>query len=166
MKELTVERNAEGDLDIRHMPAALVYALRELPKLLSEEFPESSSRIEQAPYSGVDDDADAERSRDWERHSHPELRHLFESARDLVILDLRGLTREGLLPPLFRLRIPATNVTAWLSAIAAARVGLGEIHEVTPEDLERVRSGLFPKERDRGILVIQILGWMQAILIG
>jgi hypothetical protein len=166
MKELTVERNAEGDLDIRNMPAALVYALRELPKLLSEEFPESTSRIEQAPYGGGNEDGNEENSADWERHGHPELRHLFESARDLVIEDLQSLKREGLLPPLYRIRIPGTNVTAWLSAIAAARVGLGEVHEVTPEDLEHVRGALFTKERDRGILIIQILGWMQAILIG
>ncbi len=166
MKELTVERNLEGDLDLRHIPPAMAYALRELPTLLSEGFPESASRIAQDPYSGVDEEENDERSAEWERHGHPELRHLFESARAIVLADLVGLRREGILPPLHRLRIPGKNVTAWLSAIAAARVGLGEIHEVTPEDLGRAPDGLIPNERSRGILLIQILGWLQALLIG
>ena len=168
MKELTVERNSEGDLEFRHMPPAMVYALRELPTLLSEEFPESASRIEQDPYSAQDEAGDEsdERSAEWRRHGHPELRHLFESARAIVLADLKGLERERILPPLHRLRIPGKNITAWLSAIAAARVGLGEIHEVTPEDLGRAPGGLIPDERSRGILLIQILGWMQALMIG
>ena len=166
MKELTVERSSEGDLEFRHIPPALRYALRELPTLLSEEFPSSASRIEQDPYSGVKEDEGDDSSAEWERHGHPELRHLFESARAIVLADLEGLEREGILPPLHRLRIPGQNVTAWLSAIAAARVGLGEIHEVSPEDLAATPGGLIPNERTRGILLIQLLGWMQALLIG
>ena len=131
--ELTVVKSADGDREIQHIPSALAWALRELPKLLSEEFPQSTSRLTQDPYSGQDD---RERREDWVRHCHPELRHLFESARDLVLEDLEGLKRERLLPPLFHLTIPGPNVNAWLSAIAAARVGLGHVHEVKPKEME------------------------------
>jgi hypothetical protein len=166
MKELSVTRSPEGDLELRHIPPALAFALRELPKLLSGEFPESTSRIHQDPYSEVGREGEDENSEEWARHGHPELRHLFDSAREIVLRDLAGLGMDGLLPPAWRLRIPGSNVPAWLSALAAARVGLGEAHEVTSADLERVGGSLLPNERDRGILLIQLLGWMQAILIG
>lgn len=165
MKPLTVTRSDEGDLDIRHIPPALAFALRELPELLSEEFPQSTSRTVQDPYADFDADEGDESSADWVRNAHPELRHLFESARDLVTEDLAELGVEGLLPPLYRLRIPGPNLTAWLSALAAARVGLGEANKVTSEDLERTAGSLLPNERDRSILLIQLLGWMQSILI-
>ena len=45
MKKLTVVTSPDGDLELRHVPPALAYALKELPKLLSGEFPESASRI-------------------------------------------------------------------------------------------------------------------------
>jgi hypothetical protein len=165
MKELTVERDADGNLDIRYVPPALAFAIRELPKLLSEEFPESTSRLRQDPYSGTDED-DTEDSEEWARHGQPELRHLFDTAKEIVLRDIAGMKLDGILPPLYRLAVPATNITAWLSALAAARVGLGEVHEVTPEDLERVGGSLLPNERDRGILLIQLLGWLQAVLLG
>ncbi len=165
MKELTVSRNAEGDIELRHIPPALAFALRELPKLLSEEFPESASRISQDPYAGVGGEDDDENSAEWARNAHPELRHLFCSARDVVQADLRHLRLDRVIPPAFRLRVPGPNVTAWLSALAAARVGLGEVNEVTPQDLERMGGSLLPNDRDRSILLIQLLGWMQAILL-
>ena len=166
MKKLIVVTSPEGDLELKHVPPALAYALRELPKLLSEEFPESASRIEQDPYADVIEEGNDERTEEWARHGHPDLRHLFESARDLVIEDLKGLRLERIIPPLYRLRVPGKYLTAWLSARAAARVGLGAAHVVTPEDLERVGGALLPNPRDRGILLIQLLGWMQALLIG
>jgi hypothetical protein len=164
--ELTVTRTAEGDVELHHVPPALAYALRELPALLSEEFPASASRIEQDPFGGQDDEGTDERAADWVRHGHPELRHLFDSAREIVIEDLKELKREGLLPPRFTFTIPAPNLNAWLSALAAARVGLGEVHEVEPGDLERFPDGPFISERGRGILLIQLLGWLQEILLG
>jgi hypothetical protein len=166
MKEVTVKRGPEGDLEVRHMPLALVYALRELPKLLSPEFPEATSRLSQDPYAGHPGEGAEDPSGDWSRHTRPELSHLFESARTLVLEDLEGLTREGDLPPLFEIRIPGNHLTAWLSALAAARIGLSEIHEVTAKDMEKAPGALLPNDRHRGILLIQLLGWMQTILIG
>lgn len=165
MTPLTVIHTEAGDIELQNMPPALVSALRELPALLSEEFPESASRITQDPYSDVGEDGDHAGSEEWVRNGHPELRHLFDAARDIVMADLAGLEFDESIPPAHRLRIPGTNLTAWLSALAAARVGLGEAYEVTPQDLERRWSSLLPTERNRGILLIQLLGWMQAILL-
>jgi hypothetical protein len=165
MKQLRVERDEAGNVDLRYIPAALAFAIRELPTLLADEFPESASRIRQDPYAGLGED-EAESSEEWARHGHPELRHLFDSAREIVVRDIDGMRFDRLIPPLYRLAIPGENVAAWLSALAAARVGLGEVHEVTPEDLERAAGSLHINERDRGILLIQLLGWLQAVLLG
>jgi hypothetical protein len=69
MKEVTVKRGPEGDLEVRHMPLALVYALRELPKLLSPEFPEATSRLSQDPYAGHPGEGAEDPSGDWSRHT-------------------------------------------------------------------------------------------------
>ncbi|MHC4472148.1 MAG: DUF2017 family protein [Planctomycetota bacterium] len=144
---------------LRHVPPALAYALRQLPLLLSDDAPGLRSRVASSPYP--DDD---EESRQWSRHATPELEHLFVSARQVVLTDLLGLCPDGSRGD-HRIEIPATHVTAWLSALGAARVGLGEAYRVEARDMSQPRTEEIRGERDRAILLIHLLGWMQALLV-
>ena len=157
---MEVGRTADGDLSFTDIPGALTYSLMELPSLLADDAPGLKDRFARSPY-GSDDD----RSEEWRRNAAPELWRLFANAREIVIEDLRTLRPSPGEVEGHDLTIPAESHAAWLSALAAARVTLGELHEVGPDDL----SGPLPvpvrSERDRGIILIQMLGWLQAILI-
>lgn len=149
-----------GDLTVRWIPPALAWAVGQLPALLSDDAEGLGDRIHRSPFL---DDQDAED--EWGRHALPELRHLFEESRETVRRDLENLRRE-LIPIFSRLPIPGEHVTAWLSALAAARVGLGEAHDVDADDMAEPPRLESRKKKDRAVLLIQLLGWFQALLIG
>ena len=157
---LEVEKNTGGDLVLTGIPAILSFALMELPRLLGDDAPGLRGRFERTPYE--DDETGTE---EWQRNAAPELWRLFAEAREIVLDDLRGMKQAKPGKEGHDLTIPAASLPAWLSALAAARVALGEHHEVTPDDLGDDLPVPFRSERDRGVFLIQMLGWMQAILI-
>jgi len=160
VREPSVDRTDEGDVVLRNLPAVFAYALRQLPLLLSDDAPGVRCRIEQSPYG-----EDEEGTEDWVRHATPELEHLFVSARKLVLSDLSRLEPEDGLQLAFRISIPGAHVNAWLSALGAARIGLGDAHGLTADDMDGPPSAEFRTERDRAVLLIHVLGWAQALLI-
>ena len=158
MNRPSVERGDDAVV-LRGLPPAITYALRMLPILLGDDAPGVRSRVELSPY------AEDEGSEDWVRYATPELEHLFATARELVLGDLDRLEPEDEIPPAFRISIPGTHVNAWLAALNAARVGLGERHEIDEDDTNEPPTGAVGTERDRAILLVHLLGWVQALLI-
>jgi len=159
MKEPRVERK-RGALAVRDMPPALVGALAQLPRLLADDAPGILCRTVATPYPG--DDA---RTGEWERHAVPELAHLFASARTLVLEDLERLRADGRSGRAFRIDIPARHHAAWLSALAAARVALGEAHGISAADMDAPLPDVIAAERDRAVVLVHLLGWMQSLLV-
>jgi len=142
------------------MPFILVLALRQLPLVLAEDAPGVRERLFPTPYP-----KDPRRTEEWRRHALPDLLHLFASAREIVERDLGTLRRERFPGRNWRLEIPARHLQAWLSALAAGRVALGTAHAVEADDMEGPFPAEIRTERDRAILLIQLLAEAQAMLI-
>jgi len=155
-----VEARDGGAFLLRRLPPVMALALKELPGLLADDAPGIRDRLVGNPYPG-----DEEAARQWEEYAVPELEHLFRSARDLVGRDIANLTPEPRLKNRFRVEIPADHITAWLSALAAVRVALGEAHALTEEELESLLPPVLTCERDRAILLVHLLGWVQGLLV-
>lgn len=156
-----VERSkAGGEFVLRRLPPVMALALRDLPALLADDAPGIRNRLTGNPYP-----EDEEAARQWEKYAVPELEHLFRSARDLVGRDLASLAPEPRLRNRFRVDIPAGHLNAWLSALASVRVALGEAHSLTEEEMETLLPPVLTGERDRAILLVHLLGWVQGLLV-
>jgi hypothetical protein len=153
-------RKGGPGLLLRRIPPVMALALRELPSLLADDAPGIRNRLSGNPYP---EDGDA--ARQWREYAVPELEHLFRTSRDLVGRDLAGLEPEPRLRNRFRMEIPAEHLTAWLSALAAVRVALGEAHGLTEEELETLLPPVLTCEKDRAILLVHLLGWVQGLLV-
>ena len=156
MNGLTLRRGKDGALVVGRIPPLLDAVLRELPSFLGPEQPEAAKR-RLFPDPGGDEEAVLE----WRRTQHPELFALIADARSVVERDLASLApgRGG-----SRLTIPADHANAWISALNAARLSLGAVHEVTAADMD---SEAEPSLDERGfaILRIHLYAWLQATLI-
>lgn len=148
---------SDGTWTVLGMPPLLAWALRELPSLLADDADGVEERICPSPYPD-----DPEKSEEWRRLNEPELAHLFRAARELVTEDLETLEYE---PGGFRIRIPGNHRPAWLSALAAARVAKGEALGVDADDMDRPFDSELHSLKDRVVLLIHLLGWMQGLLV-
>lgn len=147
----------DGTWTVLGMPPLLAWALRELPSLLADDADGIDERICPSPYPD-----DPEKSEEWRRLNEPELAHLFRSARELVTEDLGTLAYE---PGGFTIRIPEDHRTAWISALAAARVAKGDALGVDADDMDRPLDSDLHSVKDRVVLLIHLLGWMQGLLV-
>ena len=154
------QKEADGTFRLRDLPPLMAGALRQLPSLLDADAAGIRDRLRGSPYPG-----DAEGTGQWDRHAAPELAHLFLAARTLVEEDLRSLLPEKKPRGRFQVEIPAAHLNAWLSSLSAARVGLAGEHGFEEEDLEAVLPDEILTERDRALLVLHLLGWVQGLLL-
>jgi hypothetical protein len=155
-----IEKSPEGAFVLRHLPPILALAVRELPDLLSDDAPGIRRRLTGSPYPEGSEDA-----RQWEKHAVPDLDHLFRDARDLVLKDLPSLAPEPRSRGRFRMEIPAKHLRAWLSSLAAVRVALADEHGITEEEMERELPPVLVDGKQRALLFIHLLGWLQGLLV-
>jgi len=155
-----VEKLKDATFVLRDLPPSLALALGEIPALVAEGSAGAPRRHEGSPYR---DDPRADDH--WSRHAAPGLRHLFEEARDTVLRDLRGLEPESGHRRGFRLAVPAKHLPAWLSTLAGVRVVLGDRHSVTEAEMEADLPAEIRDERDRAVILIHLLGWIQGLLV-
>lgn len=156
MIELSLSRDADGTLRVSRIPPILDSMLRELPSILSREQPDAVTR-RLYPDPGGDPETVAE----WRRAQHPELFALLADARTIVESDLATLTMEE---DGSRVTIPAAHLNAWISALNAARLTLGAVHEVTAADMEAEDEPVVDA-RGLAVLRIHLYAWLQATLI-
>jgi len=155
-----VVKAKDGAFVLRNVPPAMAIVLRQLPELLSDGSPGIRERLTGSPYPGDD-----EGSEQWEKYAVPELEHLFRSARDLVVEDVAGLGPESRSADRFQVSIPAKHLAAWISSLAAVRVALGGVHRLTEQEMESELPPVLVTARDRAVLVVHLLGWVQGLLV-
>lgn len=158
MIELRATRGDDGTLVLDGIPPLLAGFLREIPALLGADQPDAVRR-RLYPDPSLDEEVAAE----WRRAQHPELFALMADSKRIVEHDLVSLHRPKRKRS-FRLEIAAAHVAAWISALNAARLALGAVHEVTAADMDPGREPTYD-ERGLAILRIDLYGWLQATLI-
>jgi hypothetical protein len=158
VSRLSVSRSETGAYVVDGLTEDLAFVLRELPGLLGADQPEA---VRRRLYPDASDDPQV--AEEWRRTQHPELFALLADARAVVESDLPSISR-GSAFRAGRLEIPETHVTAWISALNAARLALGAIYEVTAADMD---PDHLPPETERGLAIVRIdlYGWLQGALI-
>jgi hypothetical protein len=74
-------------------------------------------------------------AKDWEEFVEPELRSLFQEARDVVRGDLAGFPPDDPSAEV-ALHIPVKHLEAWIHALNQARLALAARHGFTEKDME------------------------------
>jgi len=159
----TLSRTDDGGLVFSNLAPWFVSVLLELPELLDEDQPdEVKERLYPEP-SGDPDQSD-----EWKKYVHPELFALIASARTIVRKDLRSLAPMDEEAPLdaWQVAIEKEHISAWVSALNAARLTLGAAHDVDEEDMteDQIEQESWD-ERRLAIAKIHLLGWLQQMII-
>ncbi len=144
------------------MPPLATAAVLALPAILDDTAPGVPGLLDRRVHADG-----GEEQEEWERLAAPEVRRLFQSAREIVRADLAGLRlRAGVAASRGRLSIPAGNESAWLSALAAARVSLADAHALEPQMLDGADDlASLDREKVRAYVLIEHLGWVQEVIV-
>ena len=126
---MEIYETAAGRMGFRDVPPVLAGLLRQIPRSVDAESDAAEERFFPSP--SLDPGEEGLRD-DWKAHVHPELHHLFQSARQVVAADLRGLQEED---ELFAMEFPIGHADAWLSALNQARLALATRHGFGEKEL-------------------------------
>ncbi len=96
---------------------------------------------------------------DWHDYVEPDLRRLFQGALDVVREDLAGLTQAARRKEA-ALRIPVTNLEAWIHALNQARLALAARHGFTERDMS-ARAPVEGDERALALFQVHFYGFLQ-----
>jgi hypothetical protein len=107
---------------------------------------------------------DPKLNQDWKEFVEPELRHLFQSANEVVNSDLAAIEQTGKIPE-FTLRIPLAHTESWLSSLNQARLALAATHAFTEVDLEEETPPMIVSERDLALLQMHLYQAIQEVLV-
>ena len=113
---------------------------------------------------------------DWKLYVQPELRTLFESARETVARDLSRMKPEiasgseelaanAGADTTYRLVIPAKHYDAWLNALNQARLALGVKYHFEDSDMSDQSRLPFTSERDYRIFQVDFYGYLQGRIL-
>ncbi len=173
-----MRRSPQGSLTLAALDPFFVQLLREVGDWADPgEDPAACARLFSPPAAAGEKAV----NEDWEELVRPELEAQFRDARDAVRADLARIRPEeqpspeplppdGATPPeppspTFRVRIPARNFEAWLSALNQARLALGARFRLEEGDMiERPRS-LLDGERAFRIFQVDFYGHLQEMII-
>jgi hypothetical protein len=150
-----------GRLGMREIPATVAQLLLEIPRWTDHESEEAEQRIFPPPAS-----ADLEQvNADWRAHVEPGLHEFFQSNRDTVEADLRGLTGER---DTCAVEFSRAHAEPWLNALSQARLALAAAYEFSGQDLERSGPPEITTNRELALFQIHlyamIQGWLLDIL--
>lgn len=141
---------AEGRLGFRHIPPMVAEMLRLVTRWADGDCEAAEERLFPMP-SG--DPGEESLRDDWKAYVQPELHSLFQSARETVATDLRGMreTGEG-----FEVEFPRPHAEAWVSAFNQARLALAARHDFSERELSNPEALGIEGERDFALLQMWI----------
>lgn len=123
----------DGGLLLSHLAPWFVSVLLEVPDLLDADQPDA---VKRRLYPEPSDDP--EQSKEWQKYVHPDLFALLASAREIMQKDLGTLSPmvESVPPGLWEVTMQKEHISAWISALNAARLTLAATHGIEEEDME------------------------------
>ena len=159
MNIVEVKVQADGHVELSVLAPWVVAVLLELGDLLDPDQPDCVlDRLYPVP-SG-----DSEHRNDWKKFVHPDLVDLLASARDIVSDDLQTFTPAAAGKIGWRLEIPSTHVTAWISALNAARLTIAELDQLGAFELDALPEDL-AGDIAASVAKIRLFGWIQELIL-
>lgn len=149
----------DGRLGIREIPPVVAELLRQIPRWADLESPEIEERLFPSPATGADG---AELRADWQAHVEPELHEFFQSTRQVVEADLRGMTEDG---DECGVEFSFKHVDAWLNALNQARLALTAHHGFQEEELAGQGPREVRDERDLALFQVHFYAMIQHWLL-
>jgi hypothetical protein len=153
------EISESGHPRFRGIPPLLADLLMSVAEDPWEQYPEGSARL--LPQPGVDDGL----CDDWEDHVRPDLRRHFDSGRDRVAEDLRGMKQAGGAVPTWDLEIPAGHTDAWLVTLNALRLALVSEHGFGERELSGTKTPDPSDPRELALLRVNFYAMIQECLL-
>jgi len=149
----------DGRLGIREIPEVVSELLRQIPNWADNESADIEERLFPSPATGA---AEAELRADWQALVEPELHEFFQSTRQVVEADLRGMAEDddGL-----GLEFSVKHAEAWLNALNQARLALAARHGFEEEDLVGQGPREMRDERDLALFQIHFYALIQHWLL-
>ncbi len=157
-----VARRPDGSVVLSDLAPWFVTVLLELPDLLAAGQPDDVQRR-----LFPDPGEDPERNRDWDRLVRPELFALLASAREILVRDLEGLSPQQGDPGslLWSVSVPSAHVAAWISALNAARLTLGALHDIRESDMDALPPPDEWGDKQTAVAKIHLYGVLQQMLL-
>jgi hypothetical protein len=152
---MLIRRLKESSIELMDIEPIEADLLRQVPGICDSG---GDSRSEARMFSSPADSSEGQFLNDWAEYVQPELRHLFQSARNTVKEDLENLSdcpgRLG------RLVVPRAHSDAWLNALNQARLILACKFNFSNEELSMRHA---PKWFSRRDLVLQQINFYAEI---
>ena len=148
-----------GRLGFREIPPILAELLRQIPA--HEEYETEDVQERFFPNPSLDEEEEELRE-DWKAHVQPELHEQFQSARQVVEVDLRGMKEEN---DWLTLEFPRRHAESWLNALNQARLALAARHGFSETELSRHEAEHITNERDLALFQIDFYGQIQYWLV-
>ena len=125
--------------------------------------PDGNAEAEQRLFTKPTSESDPNFLEEWGAFVTPDLRHLFQTANEVVTEDLRQLdnSHEGEVPELKDLVIPAKRLDHWLSSLNQARLVLAARNNFSDREMDSEFPELIKTERELHLLQIQFYGYLQ-----
>ena len=160
MIELQVEPVGEKQLRIVGINPVALDCLYALPDILAQrDSPAARARLLPDPTQ-----ADEKANSEWQRLMAPELRHLFVSAGETIARDLTSVTPDDRDQQFLAVTFPIEHAAAWMSALNQARLILGELHEVSDEDMSAADFDV-NKPKSLAVFRIHVLGYLLQLFV-
>jgi hypothetical protein len=158
-----MEIRRQGDcLEISELDPFLAELLRQIPESTRTEGGEAA---QQRLFSSPAPASEREICAEWKVYVEPELRRLFQTATETVVLDLQQLN--GSTKPFANctLRIPTRNADAWLNALNQARLVIAAKYNFNETELcDHYRSPIGSR-RDLGLFQVNFYGFLQEFIL-
>jgi hypothetical protein len=110
-----------------------------------------------------DDPEEATFFEDWQEYVEPELRHIFQSALEVISRDLVTMEKakgDGG----STLTIPMNHVESWIHGLNQARLALSARHAFTEEDMDRILP-LAGDPQSLALLQVRFYGILQELFL-
>ena len=131
------------------------FILQIIPSATATDDPAIQHRLFCQPTGG----REPEFERDWKEYVQPDLRNIFETAREVVEADLREF-EPAESDESSSLRIPVKNMEAWIHTLNQARLAISARYDFTEEDMEKAVS-LAGDARGLALFQVHFYGFVQ-----
>jgi hypothetical protein len=135
-----------------------------LQRIVASADPSGSEAAEQRLFSKPSEDPEESTLyEDWREYVEPELRHIFQSALDVISGDLVTLKEDS--PKAgSTLTIPMNHVESWIHGLNQARLALSARYAFTEEDMDRILP-LAGDPHSLALLQVRFYGILQELFL-